>query len=273
MNRTHRKSMDAGLSTERKYSILWIPKKAESWHRCRNVNKMNFIFSALFCILAASSLNAVDIDPAGAKIKQGVERYKSGDFPGSLDSFESASRDFKEDRRLDFNKGTAQFKSGDFKSALRNFESAAASEDKSLKTESFYNLGNTYNQMGDKKSAIKSYMRALKESPDFAPARKNLELIRRKEEKPPEDKDKQDDKEDKQNQNPQNSSGVPKKDKRSGKEKQKDRAEEEQLSAKDQEKRSLSREEAERILESARQDKIRRKKAQSRRPNSNDIFW
>lgn len=234
---------------------------------------MNYIFFALLCILSASSAYAVDIDPAGAKIKQGVERYKSGDFPGSLDSFESASRDFKEDRRLDFNKGTAQFKSGDFKSALKNFESAAGSEDRTLRTESFYNLGNTYNQMGDKKSAIRSYMRALKENPDFAPARKNLELIRRKEEKPQEDKENQEDKDDKKDQNSQNSSGSPKKNKSSGKEKQKDRAEEEQLSAKDQEKRSLSREEAERILESARQDKIRRRKAQSRRPNSNDIFW
>ncbi len=235
---------------------------------------MNFIFTALFCIfvLSASAVSAVDIDPAGAKIKNGVERYKSGDFPGSLDSFESASKDFKEDRRLDFNKGTAQFKSGDFKGALKNFENAASSEDKNLKTESFYNLGNTYNQMGDKKSAIRSYMRALKESPDFAPARKNLELIRKKEEKPPEDKDKQEDKDDKKDQNSQNSSGSPKKDKNAGKEKHKDRAEEEQLS-KDQEKRSLSREEAERILESARQDRIRRRKAQSRRPNSNDIFW
>ena len=239
-----------------------------------NLWKIVLLVTILFSL---PTLFAFDVDPIGKNVKEGVERYKQQDFQGSLESFNLAENQSKEDDRLSYNKGTSYYKLNDYKLALKYFEKSALTSDKDLKLRSLYNKGNTYAKLGDKKNAIKSYMDALNTDPEFLPARKNLELLSQKENKDKQDQkqdqDKQNDsdkneKEDKE-QDKKNSSANNKKDK-SGKEKQKEQDSQEKPT---ESNKQITKEEAERILESAKQNKINRKKMSQRQPERNEIFW
>ena len=159
-------------------------------------NKLKEFLVVYFTLFVFSSLSAFDVDPVGKSVKEGVERYKSQDFQGSLESFNQAETQVKEDERLSYNKGTSYYKLNDYKLALKYFEKSALSNDKDLKLRSLYNKGNTYAKLGDKKNAIKSYMEALNTNPEFLPARKNLELLTKKEDKDQKDQKQDQNKED-----------------------------------------------------------------------------
>ena len=220
-----------------------------------------FFPRSLFVVLflsASLTLSAFDVDPVGKSVKEGVERYKSQDFQGSLESFNQAESQAKEDDRLSYNKGTSYYKLNDYKLALKYFEKSALSNDKDLKLRSLYNKGNTYAKLGDKKNAIKSYMDALNTDPEFLPARKNLELLTKKEDPDKKDQDKK------------NSTAKNKKDK-SGNEKKEEK--EETQNKPSESNKQITKEEAERILESAKQSKINRKKMTQRQPERNEVFW
>ena len=225
------------------------------------------ILLVLSFIFVSGSIYSFDVDPVGKNIKEGVQKYKSGDFHGALDNFNHAEAKKEDDPRTLFNKGTAYYKLDDYKLALKYFEKAAETEDKTLKAKALYNKGNTYVKMGDKLNAVKAYSDTLSIAPEFAPARKNLELLRKKEEKKENDSqekekdDENEDEKDKQN-------GKENQDKNKKKMKKEDSGETE----KEEERKKLSKEEAERILNSTRQDNIKRRKY-IQNPPKNDVFW
>lgn len=236
--------------------------------------KIKLIFLILIYFNCFSSLFAFDIDPIGKRVKEGVERYKAQDFQGSLESFNQAEAQAKEDDRLFFNKGTSYYKLNDYKLALKYFEKSAMSSDRELKLRSLYNKGNAYAKLGDKKNAIKSYMEALNTDSEFLPARKNLELLTKKEEKDQKDQ-KQDQKKneesekDEQKEKDQNNSTSQNKKGKS----EKQNEQEEQKDREPEPNKKITKEEAERILESAKQNKINRKKMTQRQPERNEVFW
>ncbi len=231
----------------------------------------------LSVLFSFSTLVAFDVDPVGKNVKEGVERYKAQNFQGALESFNQAESQAKEDDRLYFNKGTSYYKLNDYKLALKYFEKSATSDDKDLKLRSLYNKGNTYAKLGDKKNAIKSYMDALNTSPDFLPARKNLEMLTRKD-----NKDKQDQKQDKKNQDSENEEekdnqsdkkNSPSKDKKDTQANKKQEPEDKGEDKIKESNKPITKEEAERILESAKQNKINRKKLSQRPQERNEVFW
>jgi Ca-activated chloride channel homolog len=232
------------------------------------------ICSALFLV---SSIYSFDVDPMGKNIKEGVERYKAQNFQGSLESFNQAeSQQGKEDERLFFNKGTSYYKLNDYKLALKYFEKSALSDDKDLKLRSLYNKGNTYAKLGDKKNAMKSYMEALNTNPDFLPARKNLELLTKKENKDKQDQKQENNKDDnsdeKKKENEQNKKESLSNKKNLQRDQQKESQAKNDEKIKDSDKQ-ITKEEAERILESAKQNKINRKKMSQRQQEKNEVFW
>ncbi len=249
--------------------------KTKNYLSFQNTFKIQFLF---FLLLFSSSILSFDVDPVGKNVKEGVERYKAQNFQGSLDSFNQAESQGKEDDKLYFNKGTSYFKLNDYKLALKYFEKSATSDDKDLKLRSLYNKGNTYAKLGDKKNAIKAYMDALNTNPDFLPARKNLEMLTRKD-----NKDKQDQKQDNKDQNQEseeekkennpdkkNSPSKNKKDSQSNKKQEPQDNGEEKMK---ESNKPITKEEAERILESAKQNKINRKKMSQRPQERNEVFW
>ncbi len=236
---------------------------------------MIVLFTILFSF---SNLAAFDVDPMGKNVKEGVERYKAQNFQGSLESFNQAESQAKEDDRLYFNKGTSYYKLNDYKLALKYFEKSATSEDKDLKLRSLYNKGNAYAKLGDKKNAIKSYMDALNANPDFLPARKNLEMLTRKENKDKQNKKQEgkddnsenEEKKDNKEQDKKNPQSKDKKDSQSNKKQEPEDKGEDKIK---ESNKPITKEEAERILESAKQNKINRKKMNERPQERNEVFW
>lgn len=225
-----------------------------------------------------STIYAFDVDPVGKNVKEGVERYKAQDFQGSLDRFNQAELQGKEDDRLFFNKGTSYFKLNDYKLALKYFEKSALSNDKDLKLRSLYNKGNTYAKLGDKKNAIKSYLDALNTDSEYLPAKKNLELLTKKENKDKQDQKQDENKDDNSKQEKkekqQDKKDSASKDKKKSEQNEKQEAQNNEQPQKEKESnKQLTKEEAERILESAKQNKINRKKMSQRQSERNEVFW
>lgn len=139
----------------------------------------------ILILLFATGVYGFDlIDPVGNRVKDGVKDYRQGNMNGALENFQKAESSIPEDLRLSFNKGAVRYKMGDYKSARTEFEKIASeATDPELKAKSLYNLGNTHIKLGDKKSALRSYLDALSVSPNLESARKNIELLHREEEK------------------------------------------------------------------------------------------
>lgn len=224
------------------------------------------IVSLLILFWVTTSAMAVDVDPLGKEVKSGVRKYKQGDFNGALDSFQKVEKEMPEDPRVSFNKGAGYYKLGDFDTALEHFEKSFQKGDTELKAKSLYNMGNTYYKKGDKKRAIEHYLGALSQNPNLEQAKRNLELVRKKEEKPPQKNSQNSEEPEKQEGDNQSSqAGIDQKNPPSKKDSKSEESEEMQ--------KQMSRKEAERIMESNRQDKIKRKKAKTKWSNYNEVFW
>ncbi len=227
------------------------------------------IFLCIFFLLQ-SGLFSFDVDPVGANVKSGVKKYKSGDYYGSLENFQTAEKDLKDDSRLEFNKGNAYYKLNDFATSAKHFEKASHSEDPALKIRSLYNLGNANAKQGDKKTAIKNYLDALKIDPNFTPARQNLELLRKKEDPKQNQNENEQNEGEEDKQNPQNQ--PPSSQQNSSKSQKKQDSSNTSPEEQEQNKK-MTKAEAERILESSRQDNVKRRKLKERKPNYDPMFW
>jgi Ca-activated chloride channel homolog len=213
----------------------------------------------VFMILLPFALNGIDFDPVGKHVKEGNQRFSRGDFKGSLENFQKAEPYVKEgDPRIQFNKGNSFYKLNDYDEAISHFEKTASeSSDPLIRSRSNYNIGNTLFKKGDKQNAIKSYLKAIQDDPNFVEAKKNLELIQN------EDENKKNQKNNKDNSRQDNQEESFPQDQELGGEEEK----------KQNRKTEMTKEEAERILENARKDQIKRRKNQSRRQERYEIFW
>jgi tetratricopeptide (TPR) repeat protein len=238
--------------------------------------QVNRIFITSIFILSFS-LNAIDIDPDGTKIKNGVKSYKENDFTSALENFTAVEKNSKYDPRVSFNKGTAHYKLNDYKMAQKFFEKATTSEDKELRAKSFYNLGNSFAKLNDKKNALKAYSSALQINPNFEQAKKNIELLNSKNKDNKDENQKEQEQENKQEQQNNSSKQENKKSNKNeptkSKQKQENNSNEDKKEDSKNSSKELSKEEAQKILENLSNDKIKRRKSMQGSPNSNEIFW
>ncbi|EKN90005.1 tetratricopeptide repeat protein [Leptospira interrogans str. 2003000735] len=220
-------------------------------------------FVILIGLSLTASLYAIELDPGGNRIEEGLEYYNQGEYLESLKKYQEAESYFPEDSRLEFNRGTAEFKSGNIDKAIRHFEKSADSTSPEVQWKSRFNLGNSYMRVGDRKKAAEEYIKALKLNPNLKEARKNLEYLRKT---PPPS----------QNSDPQNSNS--KKEDRSknqtnsfsGKKQKNGQNEKENANGSPNKEERLTKEETERILDSLDLNKIRRK---SGRTKDREVFW
>jgi Ca-activated chloride channel homolog len=232
----------------------------------------------IMAILQISTMpvHTFDLDPVGEEVKEGVKNYKMRKFQDALNHFEKAAKDHPSENRHAFNKGATHYKMKEYDDAIKQFSQSSYSSDKGVKTQSYYNLGNSYYQKGDTLSAIKSYMRALESDPSFLPARKNLELLRKKEEEKQE-KNKQESKRDENmNQNSEQANNQPSEgdqQKQANKKKQKEKTDELQNENSKKQQEEMTQEDAERILESTKQDQVKRKKSPQMMKSNKGFFW
>ncbi|EKR62563.1 tetratricopeptide repeat protein [Leptospira weilii str. 2006001853] len=222
----------------------------------------------LICFPFAVSLFAIELDPGGNRIAEGLEYYNQGEYLDSLKMYREAEPYFPDDSRLEFNRGAAEFKSGNIDKAIGHFEKAANSPSSSpeVQWKSRFNLGNGYMRTGDRKKAAEEFIKALKLNPDLKEARKNLEYLRKT---PPPSQSSPDSNSQSQPQNSEDSSSQ------SQSQNSKDNSKNGNSPIEKSQKKgsatgSLTEEETKRILDSLDLNKVRRKSGKSR---DREVFW
>jgi Ca-activated chloride channel family protein len=128
---------------------------------------------------------------ATASSSSAARDYKSGNYQAARKEFEELIDKNPSDPRLHYNSGTAAYKAKNYEQAARSFNTALTAPDLTLQQKAFYNLGNTWYQIGgeyeepeDKieawEQAVKQYDGALRLDPQDKDAEYNRELVKKK---------------------------------------------------------------------------------------------
>ena len=123
------------------------------------------------------------------KVQEGLTAYQRGDYEAALKAFDEARKNpaLKDSATLEFNRGNALYKLGRLEDAKKAYHQVVESEQGPLREKDYYNLGNAWAQLKDKKEAVSAYRRALTLDPNDEAARHNLEVVLR-DLKPPQQK-------------------------------------------------------------------------------------
>lgn len=161
--------------------------------------------AAVTIILLGLLTTSLQASPAKA-----MRDYQTGNYENAQKEYEKLIERKPDDGRLHFNSGDAAYKAGRFESAARSFNQALTSPDLVLQERAFYNLGNTWYQLGagsedpDEKmdaweQAVKQYDGALKLDALDKDAEHNRALVKKKLEELKKQQEQQQSQEGKQN--------------------------------------------------------------------------
>ncbi len=103
----------------------------------------------------------------------GIYYFNKNDYKNSKIYFEKTENSFIKQ----YNLGCSEFRLNNLELSEKHLKLATKSDDKVLKSYSYYNLGNVYYQKNDYQKAVLSYIEALKINPDFYEARYNLSYV------------------------------------------------------------------------------------------------
>ena len=159
---------------------------------------------------------------AHASPADALKHYQSGKYDAALKEYDRLRLQRPEDARLAFNAGAAAYQAKQFEDATRHFSGATGARDPKLAQSAFYNLGNSYFQLGDAasdagqkqqawESALGFYDTALKLNSADADAKHNRDFVHRKLEELKQQQDKRQDK-DNQDQKPDDKKNEDKQD-------------------------------------------------------------
>jgi Ca-activated chloride channel family protein len=135
---------------------------------------------ALAVMVWAGGADAITLrDDVHANLARGNKYYDAGEHDKALQRYQEAEGLDSTSAVPHFNAGDALFRLGNYKDGAMEFLKSAASETDSIKSMSYYNLGNTMYKANDLQSAVEAYKRSLLINPDDQDAKYNLELALR----------------------------------------------------------------------------------------------
>ncbi len=116
--------------------------------------------------------------------------YRRGKYDEALKEFKQSLQHQGDDPRLHFNAGAAAYRDGQFEEAMKQFGEALAAPDLKLQQDAYYNLGNTFYQLGERvgeptkkidawEKALKDYESTLKLDPKDTDAKFNEQYVQR----------------------------------------------------------------------------------------------
>lgn len=141
----------------------------------------------------------------------GLKDYEAGNYGKALEDFSRGLEKTPASERLQYNAGTAAYKLEDYGKAVDYFTKALLTDDRKLREDASYNLGNSLTRRGEKaqgndakksdwKNAIQHYTEALNIDPKNKNAEENREIVKKLledlEKKEKEEQEKQDQQQD-----------------------------------------------------------------------------
>jgi Ca-activated chloride channel homolog len=134
--------------------------------------------SIIFIVLTLSSASPW-VSPALAE-EDPDTLYRQGRFADAEKAYARYDMDHPKDTRYRYNRGCAAYQNTDYKAAMAAFSSVLRrTEDKQIRFNAAFNLGNAAYKMGDFESASAYYRQTLLADPSSADARHNMELALR----------------------------------------------------------------------------------------------
>jgi len=120
----------------------------------------------------------------------GLQEFQNGQYDKARQAFEQRLKSTPGSREIQFDAGASAYKMGDFEQAVAHFTSALLSENKKLREDSAYNLGNSLVRRGeaskdnkakkaDWKNAIEQYTEALAIDPKNKQATENRDIVKK----------------------------------------------------------------------------------------------
>lgn len=143
-------------------------------------------------------LVALNISPLVSKANK---LYNKEKYEEAYELYKKASILYPDKEEIKFNLSDCAYKLERYREAADGFARLAMSRDKDLREKSFYNLGNTFMEVGQFEDAISSYKQALLLKPNDLRVKRNLEiakLMQQEQQKQEEKEEEQEDKEEQQ---------------------------------------------------------------------------
>lgn len=171
---------------------------------------MKLVFTYLFMLIQFVAFTQTDRD----MVRSGNKNYAKDSLSLAIEDYEAALKLNPKFEEAKFNLGDAYYKQGKYADAASTFnELAQTTEQKELKSNAYFNEGNSLMEMQKFENAMTSYKKAMYANPQNADARYNYEYARKmrveQQKQQQENKDNQDKKDD---QNKDNQKDQDKKD-------------------------------------------------------------
>jgi tetratricopeptide (TPR) repeat protein len=135
---------------------------------------------AVACLMAQSAWALGPFEKNHPLVEKGLSAYDRKDYEQALKDFDDARKELPSSAPLEFNRGNALYKLGRLEEAQQAYHRVANTERSDLKEKDYYNLGNSWAEMGNTQEAITAYRKALLLNPKDEDARHNLEVVLRK---------------------------------------------------------------------------------------------
>ncbi|TGL16079.1 VWA domain-containing protein BatB [Leptospira meyeri] len=132
-----------------------------------------------FILFGKKDLYAWELDPGGNSIEKGVKSYQNKNYNESQMEFQKAKEYIQDDPKLLYNQSATAYQLGQYKEAIGIAEQILShpKSDDGLKAKTYFNLGNIYSRLGDKKNALKAYTKTLEKDQNHLGAKKNIEHL------------------------------------------------------------------------------------------------
>ncbi len=178
---------------------------------------------------------------------EGVDLYKKQKFTDAEVNFRKSLESDKDNKNLipHFNLGDAYYKQGKYEDAIKSYNNVVSkTNDKELKSKSFYNIGNSLLKSQKLEESIEAYKNSLRLNPGDEDAKYNLsyalKLLQQQKEQQKNKNDKQDKNKDKNQDKQQNQD--------QNKDQQKKDQDKQQQNQQQKQEQKMSKEDAERML-------------------------
>ena len=155
---------------------------------------------ALLALLLPARASAATAESA---LRRGNKLYDKEQYEPALEQYGLAGRKSPRDRRPVFNAGDALYRLKQYDKAAEAFKAVAQSGGPpDVRSQAYYNLGNSYYAAGDYAQAVDAFRKAVTLQPSDAEARLNLAVALRRLKNPPPKKKQDQNKQDKNQQQP-----------------------------------------------------------------------